>query len=496
MSVWPLVPLGELISPAPSALTDGPFGSKLKTEHYTASGVRVIRLGNIGVGEFKDDDQSYVSEAHASELQRHAVYEGDLLIAALAEPVGRCCEVPARILPAIVKADCIRFRPRDTLNRRFIMHWLNSPTGRKNSERHSHGVGRLRINMGAIRSLLVPVASRVEQDQVVAAIETHFSRLDAAVESLKRAKANVKRARASVLKAAVEGRLVPTEAALARAEGRTFEPASALLAKILDERKAAWLKSGARGKYKEPVPPDTTNLPKLPEGWCWTTVDQIAGEGGTSLCDGPFGSNLKTEHYTDEGPRVVRLQNIGEGVFRDERAHITPEHFSRLRKYAVKAGDLVVASLGESLPRACIIPEWLGSAIVKADCIRLRPTQLALREFLNISLNSPPIVNRTTAKVHGVGRPRLGLAGIREIAVPLPPLPEQARVAHEVARRMSVIDALDATLDTNLARCVRLRQSVLKRAFEGRLVDAQAPQEAAPPAVADQLPLFAKKARL
>ncbi len=88
--------------------------------------------------------------------------------------------------------------------------------------------------------------------------------------------ANLRRYRAAVLKAACEGRLVPTEAELAQAEGRTYEPAAALLERILAERRAQWQAEHPGKKYKEPAGPDVSALPELPEGWCWATVEQVA----------------------------------------------------------------------------------------------------------------------------------------------------------------------------------------------------------------------------
>ena len=112
-----------------------------------------------------------------------------------------------------------------------------------------------------------------EQRRIVAEIEKQFTRLDASVAALKRVQANLKRYRASVLKAACEGKLVPTEAELAQTEGRDYEPADQLLARILSERRARWESQEKRGrKYKEPAAPDTSNLPKLPEAWVWATV--------------------------------------------------------------------------------------------------------------------------------------------------------------------------------------------------------------------------------
>ena len=116
----------------------------------------------------------------------------------------------------------------------------------------------------------------------MAEIEKQLTRLDASVAALKRAQANLKRYRASVLKAACEGRLVPTEAELAQTEGRDYEPADRLLARILSERRTRWESQEKRGrKYKEPVAPDTSNLPELPEGMGVGITEQISSTNGT-----------------------------------------------------------------------------------------------------------------------------------------------------------------------------------------------------------------------
>ena len=146
-----------------------------------------------------------------------------------------------------------------------------------------------------------------EQHRIVAEIEKHFTRLDASVAVLKRVHANLKRYRASVLKAACEGRLVPTEAELARAEGRTYEPASVLLERILAERRARWeSQEKKRGrKYKGSVAPDTSDLPRLPEGWTWATVDQLSSRI-------EYGTSTKASSV-QIGIPVLRMGNIQDG---------------------------------------------------------------------------------------------------------------------------------------------------------------------------------------
>ncbi len=142
-------------------------------------------------------------------------------------------------------------------------------------EQHSKKFGQ------KARFIPVIVATAEEQHRIVEAIDSYLTRLDDAVASLERVQAKLKAYRASVLKAAVEGRLVPTEAALARAEKRAYEPAEALLARILKERRRRWeeaelakLKAAGRtprddkwkGKYEEPVALDTSTASRASRG--------------------------------------------------------------------------------------------------------------------------------------------------------------------------------------------------------------------------------------
>lgn len=206
----------------------------------------------------------------------------------------------------------------------------------------------------------------------------------------------------------------------------------------------------------------------LPKGWALATVDEVAATGGVT--DGPFGSNLKTEHYTEAGPRVVRLQNIGDGVFRDEKAHISEGHFDRLAKHAVEPSDVLVASLGELLPRACMAPESLGPAIVKADCIRVRAGAGVVPALLMWSLNAPQSRQRVGESIKGVGRPRINLRDLRALELAIPPLPEQERIVAAIEEAFSKLDAGEAGLRTVRHLVKRMRDALLAAAVTGRLV--------------------------
>jgi type I restriction enzyme S subunit len=206
----------------------------------------------------------------------------------------------------------------------------------------------------------------------------------------------------------------------------------------------------------------------LPKGWALATVDELSVPGGVT--DGPFGSNLKTEHYTPTGPRVVRLQNIGDGRFVDERAHISEAHFERLAKHEVVAGDVLVASLGELLPRACLAPALLGPAIVKADCIRVRPHPEISAPYLMRALNSPGVRAAVGASIKGVGRPRVNLGDLRQLQIPVASPAEQERIVAAIEEAFSKLDAGEAGLRTVRQLLKRMREAVLAAAVTGRLV--------------------------
>jgi type I restriction enzyme S subunit len=165
----------------------------------------------------------------------------------------------------------------------------------------------------------------------------------------------------------------------------------------------------------------------------WTPVK--LGELTESAVDGPFGSNLKTEHYVDEpGVRVIRLQNIGVGIFNDaDHAFISQTHAADLYRHAVLPGDLLVASLGDEahpVARSVQYPAYGGSAIVKADCFRFRlRTTKAHPSFIRSVLNCPSTRTGLNGLSQGVTRDRVNLASLKNLRIALPPISEQQRIA-------------------------------------------------------------------
>ena len=149
-------------------VSDGPFGSNLKSSDYVASGVRVIRLENIGSLEFIAEKESFVTEAKYELLKNHTVLPGDIVFSSFITENVRVALVPSSISKAINKADCFCMRLHgETLINRFAVMFLSTRHVFKQLEAQVHGVGRPRINTTQLKEVAIPVCSAAEQQAIL-----------------------------------------------------------------------------------------------------------------------------------------------------------------------------------------------------------------------------------------------------------------------------------------------------------------------------------------
>ena len=176
--------------------TDGPFGSNLKSSHYTSNGVRVIRLQNIGVGYLSNDDLAFISEAHFNSLPRNHCQPGDVIIGTLGEPNLRACVVPRELVRSLNKADCLLFRPSKTyVLPEYICWLLNCPSTVDNALNLVRGQTRGRISLGRLKEMEIPVPPLDLQTQFAKIVNTtqrsivtlhkYQAKLDALIGSLR-----------------------------------------------------------------------------------------------------------------------------------------------------------------------------------------------------------------------------------------------------------------------------------------------------------------------
>lgn len=339
------------------------------------------------------------------------------------------------------------------VTKKFLYYTLKKAITEIIKSEHLHGSTMKHINRGPFLAHKIEVPPLAQQNEIVAKLEKQFSRLDEAVANLQRVKVNLKRYKASVLKASVEGRLVETEASLARREGRTYETGEQLLRRILEERRAKWT---GKGKYKEPIAPDISNLPELPKGWAWSTMPQL-GElnrgkskhrprDDQALYDGPYPFIQTGDVRRSDGSITEFTQTYSE--FGLAQSRLWP-YGTLCITIAANIAETGILKLEACFPDSVVgfIPH-LGS-----------PTAEYVEFFIRTARDRLDHFASATAQKN------INLEVLEAVAIPTPPLAEQARIVAEVDRHLSIIREVETEVDTNLQRAQALRQMTLAKTF-------------------------------
>lgn len=303
----------------------------------------------------------------------------------------------------------------------FLMHYLNI------FDYHDYvtGTTRLKLNQGRMRVFPIPLPPLPEQERIVSRIEELFSDLEAGVAALERVRAGLRRYKASVLKAACEGMLLKDE--------------------------GGWVKDES----------------KLPEGWKWVTLEELSS-------DANYGTSQKCDYNENEFP-VVRIPNIISGNIELSDLKFAIDGSGLRDKDSLAPGDLLIVRTNGSrdlIGKSALIRRPLEKQLYFASyLIRYRIADYEnVGSWIATIWDSPFIrawietVVSTTA-----GQYNLNIAKLNKLPIPLPPLDEQQRIVAEVERRLSVVGEVESAVEAGLARAAKLRQAILKHAFEGKL---------------------------
>lgn len=359
------------------------------------------------------------------------------------------------------------------LNPNFIYFQTIAPKFQKEIKNNASATTLPILNKGKFAKLSFYICPISEQGAIVSKIEQLFSDLDNGIDNFKKAQAQLKLYRQSVLKAACEGKLVPTEAELARAEGRDYEAADVLLARILKVRREKW---NGRGKYKEPVAADINVLPTLPAGWCWTRFEELLIE----LKNGYFAGTPNSE---PPGLPILRINAVRPLSVSFNDLRYLRGDMNKAINYQLRNGDLLFTRYNGSLEfvGACGMVRRLEIPIIYPDkLIRARVFNESITpDYLELYFTTkvPRHFIESTAK-STAGQQGIAGRDLRSIPVAFPPHPEQHRIVTEVERLLSLCDKMETTISESLQKAESLRQSILKKAFEGKLLNEKELEEA------------------
>ncbi|MGH7788041.1 MAG: restriction endonuclease subunit S [Candidatus Binatia bacterium] len=430
----------------------------------SSEGLPMLSARNVLDGEITFDKPRLISQhAFSAERTRVAPQPGDVLLT-IVGTIGRAAVVRESVAPFALQRSVALIRPAASLSSKFCMLQLASQRMQSWLTERARGSAQQGIYLRTLSDLPIWIAPRDEQDRIVAEIEKQLTRLEAGVAALRRAQAKLKRYRAAVLKAACEGRLVTTEADLARLEGRDYESGDQLRTKMLLQSATAPDQAATRRSHRAKRAQAARNrtLPEIPEGWCDVVFEELLARFVDSA--------HRTPRYASVGVPALGPRDVVNGRLNLTNARrVNESEFAvQTARHRPEPGD-VVFSRELSLGWAAELPAGSRVCLSQGMCL-FRPHADLLTNYLLIVLNGPVGRQQSERAATGSAHPHINLGDIKTYRIPLPPLAEQHRIVAEVERRLSVIEGLEAAVAASLARAARLRQSILQRAFSGQLV--------------------------
>ena len=384
-----------------------------------------IRVKDFENGTINTSDIKYLLPETQEQIKRYIISTKDVYIS-IAGTIGVTGVIPEILDGANLTENAAKICNLNSVLPKYLHYYLASSSGQAIISEKTISTNQPKLALFRIEQISVPLAPLPEQEKIVNRIEELFSDLDAGMAALERVLVGLKRYKASVLKAACEGKL--------------FE-------------------------NSEPE-----NDSKLPNGWVWTTIDNLAEEKLIGLDRG------RVQQIFEQTPGTfpyIKMNNVtmAGDVNHDSMAYV-PASNSEVNKYKVRHGDLLFNTRNslELVGKTGIVKSPAQDTLFNNNLLRIRTTSDVLPEFLCFQMCSDgfrrkmELVKKSTTNVAAVYAKDL-----LPLPIALPPLDEQRRIVAEVERRLSVVGEVESAVEVGLVRAGRLRQSVLRSAFEGRL---------------------------
>lgn len=365
--------------------------------------------------------------------------------------------------------------PPDGLQTKYLYYLLGS----LNLARLDKSTAIPGINRGDLYRTQIPLAPVAEQIRIVEKLEELLSDLDAGVAELKAAQKKLTQYRQSLLKAAVEGTLTAEWRAERAKRGEPLETGAQLLERILAERRRRWEEKQLakfkeqgktppkdwRDKYPEPVKPNTADLPELPEGWVWASVDQLSSFITS-------GSRGWADYYASSGALFIRSQDINTDRLEiSEIARVELPSLIEGARTRVEYNDVLLTITGANVGKCAHVDVKLDESYVSQHVALIRPIDGFLGAYLHLYLTCMSGGRGQLNKVaYGAGKPGLNLQQVASVVVSISCKDEVREILSQMSSAIEAISQQMKSVELALKQSSAQRQNILKAAFSGQLV--------------------------
>ena len=339
---------------------------------------------------------------------------------------------------------------------KFLQYFLQNNDFRNFLSLNVSGVGgsltRIRPSILCEYELALPPLN--EQKRIVAKIEELFSLIDSAKDTLEKTQVLLKQYRQSILKHAFEGKL--TE------EWRKLFHNSESIEDIL-------LKKSIENKKKK-IELDFSKLPKLPSNWKWVVFEQITENTPNAIKAGPFGSSLKKESYTNSGYKIYGQEQVLKNDPYYGDYYIDKKKFDELKSCQVKSGDLLISLVG-TIGKTLLLPIDCEKGIINPRLIKISfDYEIVNPKYIQQYFNSMSAKIFFKISSHGGTMEIINMGILKKLPIPFQSIEEQNEIISKIEESFSLIEKNEILIDQLLLQYKQIKNSILKQAFEGKLV--------------------------
>ena len=408
---WELKKLGEVC-----LTTSGGTPNRGNSKFYQGN-IPWVKSGELDRGLILDTEEK-ISEEAIKNSSAKVFPRGTLLIALYGATIGKLAFLG--VDAATNQAICGIFK-NDKIDSSYLYHFLFYK--KPNLVKQGIGGAQPNISQGILKNLDLPIPPLHEQQAIVAKIEELLSELDNGKQQLLTAQQQLKVYRQSLLKWAFEGKLTNKD-----------------------------VKEG-----------------ELPVGWKSVVINDIGKiKGGKRL--------PPKHHYSDEPTDYAYIMagNLKDGTVKNRTTFIKEETYNALANYKVTGGEVYITIVGACIGDAGVIPENIGNSILTENASKIIELKGVLNKYLSRWINSHNCQLQIKRKILSATLGKLALNRIGTIEVPLPSIAEQAIIVDELESKLTVCDKVEETISQSLLQVETLRQSILMKAFEGKLISPEA----------------------
>lgn len=419
---WCSVPIKYMALERNSLFLDGDW---IESKDISSDGIRYITTGNVGEGAYKEQGAGFISEETFHALGCTDVYEGDVLVSRLNNPIGRACVVPDLGGRVVTSVDNVIFRPDSKFDKKFIVYLFSSEEYFKHTSNLARGATMQRISRGLLGNIRVVTPSLEEQTKIARFLDHETARIDALIEEQQRLIELLKEKRQAVISHAVTKGLDPTVP--------------------MKDSGVEW-------------------LGEVPAHWEVKRLKHLCAD----IKAGPFGSALTKDMYVASGYKIYGQEQVIPGDFSIGDYYIDDERFESLRPYQIATGDILISCVG-TFGKIAVVPEDAEPGVINPRLIRVRSNHHASPQYLSTVLRSGVVFEQFSVLSRGGTMDVINIGTLSEIVLAVPPLNEQVAILSFIEVQSRRFDGLMLEASGGVSLLKERRSALISAAVTGKI---------------------------